>query len=79
MNNVIVYENVIVKKACPDTEWKNIYERKEDYTGQFITHGVSYEELEHGVGQYSTFIVRKENGDIENVPVEHCKLIGDIT
>ena len=79
MNNVIVYKNVCIKTGSAINNYQNKYERKEDYTGQFITHGVSYEELEHGVGQYSTFIVRKENGDIESVPVEYCKLIGDIT
>lgn len=73
MSNVIVFKNVLVNGLS-----KGVYEKQEDYTGQFIAHGIDYLDLENGVGQYSTFIVRKENGDVENVPVEFCKLIGDL-
>lgn len=78
MNNVIVYTNVLVEKLSVENGYKNVYEKKMSYAALFINHGVDYEEMEQGVGQYSTFVVRKENGDVENVPVEMCKLTGPL-
>jgi len=38
--------------------------------GIFLEFGVDYEDLEHGVGNYSTGIVEMPDGSIKNVPVE---------
>lgn len=37
--------------------------------GKFHQFGVDYEELEGGVGDYSTAIVEMLDGSVENVPV----------
>ena len=54
------------------------YERKlgdtfhtkiDDGLATFHRWGVDYEELENGVGNYSTAIIEREDGSVKNVPV----------
>ena len=49
------------------------YPKEFCYYGIFHQFGCDYEEFENGPGMYSTAIVEKENGDLENVPVELVK------
>ena len=60
------------------------YERKEgnahfdkvdDGRGKFHSWGVNFEELVSGVGHYSTAIIERANGTVENVPAELIRFI----
>ena len=56
----------------PDT---NLLELVEQGIGNFHAFGCDFEDLDHGVGNYSTAIVEMENGKIENVAVENIQFI----
>ena len=42
---------------------------------EFMSWGVHYEELDHGVGAYSTAIIKLGDGRIKNIPVENVRFI----
>lgn len=52
---------------------KSYFERVFDYNAIFCEWGCDYEEFESGPGNFSTVIVRKINGQLENVPVQLVK------
>lgn len=52
-----------------------IQERIKDGTALFHQWGMSYEEFECGPGQYSTAIIEREDGTVENVAAELIKFI----
>lgn len=64
---------VIVYKIIDNPKHKKV----EDGKGEAVFHkwGVSYDEFESGPGAFSTAIVEREDGSIENVPVESIKFI----
>lgn len=64
--NVIVYE--YIRKT---EDGRSYLEKTETGPGIFHEFGVEYEELEMGVGTYSTAIIEMPNGTIKNVPVEN--------
>ena len=70
MRKVIVY----VWKAKQGTGYN---EKVEDGKGEATFHqfGVDYEELAEGPGNYSTAIIERPNGSLENVPVEMVKFL----
>lgn len=51
-------------------ENKTAFEKVEIAIGYFHEFGVDYEELEFGVGNYSTALVEMPDKKIVNVPVE---------
>ena len=62
----------------PDNTWGPVeYEKVAAGTGIFIQYGIDFEELENGVGTYSTGIVEMKDGTIKNVPVENLQFFGD--
>jgi len=63
LRKVVLYKYERVK-------FSNRYEKVPDGHGLFHGFGVDYEELENGVGNYTTAIVEIPSGEIKNVPVE---------
>jgi len=53
----------------------SFYALAKDGAALFHQWGISYEEFEDGPGQYSTAIIEREDGTVENVPVELIKFI----
>lgn len=51
---------------------------EESYEATFHQFGTGYEELETGVGSYSTALVEKENGTIASVPAEHIRFLPEV-
>lgn len=63
-----------MRKVCI-YEWKRVegkrhYEKVSIGNGLFHQFGVGYEELDAGVGNFSTAIVELLDGSIVNVPVD---------
>jgi len=56
-------------------EGQSHHEKVESGTGLFHGWGVDYEEFESGAGNYSTAIIERVGGTIENVPVEMVKFV----
>jgi len=60
-------------------EWKKIelgkWELEECGKAKFHEWGVNFEERELGVGHFSTAIIEREDGSIENVPAELIKFV----
>lgn len=48
-----------------------------DGEATFHQFGVNYEEFESGAGNFSTAIIERDSGVIENVPVEMIEFILD--
>ena len=68
-NNIEVYK-YIRKGFGDDTELL--------FSAVFLAVGTDSEQNGNGSLSYSTFILMKEDGNIANIPVELCKVIGDI-
>ena len=47
----------------------------EDGEATFHAWGLNYEGFESGPGNFSTAIVERDDGTVENVPVEHIRFI----
>ena len=47
----------------------------EDGKAKFHQFGMDYEEYDNGAGNFSTAIIERENGKVENVPVEMIEFI----
>jgi len=60
----------VVVFKCQKAEGFSNYQKVSDGHGVFLGFGVNYEELENGVGQYSTALVERPDGSVINVPVE---------
>jgi len=60
---VVVYEYQRAKGA-------EHFEKVNVGSGVFLEFGVDFEELERGVGNYSTALVEMPDGSVKNVPVE---------
>lgn len=60
------------KTKDPD---KTHFDKVEKGYATFIKWGVDYEELEHGVGSYSTAIIRLDDGTIKNVHVDMIRFL----
>ena len=50
-------------------EGDKLYSKVENGSGKFHAWGVDFEELGEGAGNFSTAIIEREDGTIENVPV----------
>ncbi len=61
---------VIIYEKTKDGQFK-----LKEYQGYFREFGVGYEELESGVGNYSTAIIEKDDGFLVNVPVENVQFL----
>ncbi|MCK4621275.1 MAG: hypothetical protein KAT62_03570 [Desulfuromonadales bacterium] len=46
-----------------------------DGEAKFHQFGMDYEEFDNGAGNFSTAIIEREDGKIENVPVEMVEFI----
>ena len=64
---------IIVYKYVKNEDGK--YEKVEDGEANFHAFGCSYEGLIDGVGNFSTAIIERKNGTVENVSVEMIKFI----
>ncbi len=51
------------------------FDKVEDGTAQFHQWGLNYEEFENGAGNYSSAIIERDDGTIENVPAEMIQFI----
>lgn len=51
----------------------NKYEKVEDGVATFCTWGVDYETYDQGVGNFSTAIIKRPDGTIENIQAELVK------
>lgn len=51
------------------------YEKVEAGKAKFHQFGVGYEEFESGPGNFSTAIIEKEDGSIENIFVEMVRFV----
>lgn len=67
----IIYSEYVEIKAEP-YNYMELQEKGEAYLLEF---GVDYEELENGVGNYSTAIINLDDGTVKNIPVENIKFI----
>lgn len=62
--------------------WECCYEKNEKgswekvYMGQalLLQFGIDFEELEGGIGHYSTAIIELPDGSVKNVPVENIAI-----
>lgn len=54
---------------------KNIYALVRKGEAVFLEFGVSYDEFDSGVGQYSTAIIELPSGEVKNIPVEQIKFV----
>ncbi len=60
------------------SEWKKInpedflskHEKVDAGPGKFHAWGVDYEQMDYGVGTYSTAIIELPNGEIQNCPAD---------
>lgn len=48
----------------------NYFSKFPDGNGIFLQFGIDYQELDNGVGTFSTVIIERPDGSIENLPVE---------
>jgi hypothetical protein len=57
---------------------KTYMDKVEDNMGyaKFHAWGCGYEEFESGPGNYSTAIIERTDGSVENVPADMIKFIG---
>ena len=67
---------VFVYKLIKDDRTK-IYPKFEDGTAVFHAFGCDYEEFDSGQGNYSTAIIERADGSVENVPAHMIKFIKD--
>ena len=58
-------------------EAKRHYDLVPDGEATFCDWGVSFEEFESGPGNYSTAIIVRDNGKVENLSVEMIKFIDE--
>ncbi len=49
------------------------FDKVADGVGRFHEWGSNYEEFENGAGNFSTAIIERPDGTVENVPVELIK------
>ena len=66
---------VKVKKWIQINNGKGHYDHSEkiaDGEAEFCAWGVDCQDFEHGAGTFSTAIIKRDDGSIENV---HCELI----
>ena len=56
-------------------EGEQHFDKVNDGEAFFHQWGVDYEEFEAGPGNYSTAIIEREDGTVENVPVEMIQFI----
>ncbi|MGB1303999.1 hypothetical protein [Pseudoalteromonas marina] len=56
-------------------EGKNYAERVFDYDATFCEWGCDFEGFENNAGNYSTAIVKRSNGQVENVPAGLVKFV----
>lgn len=70
------YRTVIVYTHVYSTV-KNEYTRVEDFKGyaRFHSWGCDYTEFESGPANFSTAIIEREDGTVENVPIDTIKFI----
>lgn len=63
MRNVVIY-------AYERKQGDKCYSKVENGTGKFHAWGVNYEEFETGAGNYSTAIVERNDGTVENIQAD---------
>jgi hypothetical protein len=56
-------------------ENKSYLEKVADGEAVFHQFGMAYDEFENGPGCFSTAIIEREDGTVENVPVEHIQFL----
>lgn len=57
-------------------EETRLFEKQKSGEAKFLAFGVDFEELENGVGPYSTAILELPDGFVRNLPVEQIEFIG---
>lgn len=67
MRKVIVRKH----KQQPDGKW----ELRDDGEALFHCFGTNYEEFHDGPGNFSTAIIERPDGTIENIPVDHVRFL----
>ena len=54
-------------------EGNTYYDKVEDGMGVFHQWGVNYEEFENGAAPFTTAIIERVGGQVENIPAEMIK------
>jgi hypothetical protein len=54
---------------------KSFYDKVLKGKAKFLAFGVDYEEINMGVGNFSTAIIELSDGTVKNIPVENIKFI----
>lgn len=54
---------------------KSHYDKIKDFEGLFHQFGCDYEEFETGLGNFTTAIVEKRNGEVVNIEVALIKFL----
>jgi hypothetical protein len=57
------------------TDTRNYMELKEQGAATFLAFGVDYDDLDFGVGNYSTAILELDDGSVLNIAVERIRFI----
>ena len=73
MKRVIYSEHV--KKPHPTLKNSLYFELEKQGEADFEAWGVDFEEVNDGVGTYSTAIIKLDDGSIKNIPVENIRFI----
>ncbi len=48
---------------------------KEKGEAEFLQFGLDFDHFDNGVGNYSTAILKLDNGTVKNIPVENIRFI----
>lgn len=65
----------VFKLQRVDKDGHGFLEKVEDGIGIFCAWGVDFEEFENGLGNFSTAIIKRSDGTVENIPVELVQFI----
>jgi len=58
-----------------DASGQRVWDKSDDGTAMFHQFGVNFEDCEFGTGNFSTAIVERDNGTVENVAADMIKFI----
>lgn len=61
------------QRKCEDNCVRSF--RVEDFIGTFHQFGVGYEELDGGVGNFTTMVIERDDGTITDPPLQMCQFI----
>ena len=51
------------------------FELVEKGKAEFVQYGIDYDQLDNGVGMFTTAVIKLPDGTIKNIPVEQIKFV----